>query len=332
MPRRPTVHASVVGTVAAGRNDAYIFECVETLLATTRGAPFDLTVTAVDNSPGRQLAARLRRRFPEITVIENTVPRGFAANHNAALRGSAADYFLVLNDDLRFLPGAVERAVRYMDDPAHARVAVVAFQLRNPDGSVQPSTYSFPTIPSVLLDYVGLRRWIPFGPIPAALARWAGRGAGRSRFWAHDRTLEVQTFRGAAMLVRATVASGVGEMDECTMLGGEDTEWHKRFWDAGWRIVFLHDAEVVHYGSQTIATNPTLRAEAAGGVLNYFWKHRSKPAFVTVAFALSVLLALRALGYAIAGRREMAGAMVRAARTALRWVRSGPPAPWRQPG
>jgi hypothetical protein len=316
---RPLVHLSVIGTVVPGANEGFIYECLESLFATTGDAPFDLRVTVVDNSPGSGFGRRVAARFPGVELMENAERRGFATNHNAALRGSDAEYYAIANDDIVFQAGALARAVSYLEDAGNARVAVVGFRLRNPDGTLQPSTYRFPSIHRALVDLVGLRPLIPFAPWSSAIMRLVGRGGGGSRFWAHDRTVDVQTFRGALMLVRGSAARAIGPMDEVSLIGGEETEWHKRFADAGWRTVFLHDAEIVHHGSQTLAVAPRLRAEYLKGLLNYFRKHRSPPLYWAFRMLAVTVLAFRALPALVArdpGRRAHTAALLR---TALKW-------------
>src|ERR1051326_4788078 len=250
--RRPVVHMSVIGTLVPGVKEEMIFRCIESLLETTAQSPFDVRVTAIDNSPAPGLGGRLRTRFPMIEVIENKRRQGYAANHNMAMAGSDADYQLLCNDDLVFQPRTLDRAVSYLEDSRNAGVAVIAFQFLNPDGSVQHSTFAFPTVPRGLLGLSGLRAWVPFSGWTLGLARLLGRAGGRSRFWAHDRVVAVETFLGAAMLVRASAAREVGPMDEVSLLGVEETEWHRRFWERGWKIMFLPDAPIIHYGSQTL--------------------------------------------------------------------------------
>lgn len=306
---------AVAGMVIDGGNE-FIIPCIRSLFDTTRDAPFDVRVTAIDNSPGSSLGAALRREFPAIQVVENRVPLGYAANQNAALFGSDAEYFLVANDDIVFRPGALARAVDYLETAVHARVGVVGFRQLNPDGTLQPSTYSFPTVPRVLLNLTGLRSLIPFSRWTSGLARVLGRGDGRSRFWAHDRTLPVQTFRGSAMLVRARAAREVGPMDEVSLGGGEEVEWHKRFWDRGWDVFFLHDAVVVHHGGQTTGKTPGMQVEYLKGFMNYFGKHRSP--FVAYGFRLAAapILALRAAAYLVTGLTPEAAVMWSSAKLA----------------
>lgn len=320
--QRPRVHVSVV----SGADGRLILDCIDSALATTRGSPFDLGVTAVINDPLSDLEERLQARFPNIKTIRNGEPKGFAANHNAAIRGVSADYYLIANDDIVFLPGAIDRSMEYMQCETNAGVGVVGYRHLNADGSLQRSTYGFPMFFTAFLGLTGLRGLISFSKFTDRLASWVRRGRGRSRFWAHDQTLEVDTFAGAAMLVRAEAAAHVGPMDEVTLAGGEETEWHRRMGLAGWAVVFLHDAAVIHYGRRTVGKLGRFRAEETKGVLNFFWKHRSRLVFHALAVAVVPMIALRSLGFIVLGRRQRAAWEWEAARVVWRWGIRGLPA------
>jgi len=319
----PLVHVAVVVTPALG-NREFVFGCLDSLWHAASQGAYRLEGTVVINGPAPELAARLAQRYPGLRLVERAVPGGLAANLNQATAGVEADYLLMANDDVVFLPGSLERAVAFLEDPEHARVACVGFNLRNPDGSLQPSTYSFPTVPRALLDVSGLRGWVPFAPWTAWLARLLGRGEGRSRFWAHDRTLPVDTFKSAAMLVRACAAREVGPLDETTLVGGDETDWHRRMWDRGWSVVFLHDAPVVHYGSRTIRHLPATQAEFVKATLNFFWKHRSRGTYYTYWLLAWPLVGWRMLAYAVAGRWREARILATTAGTLWRWRRGHP--------
>jgi hypothetical protein len=316
---RPVLHVSVVTTPSRPQHEQFLNGCLESLFATTKDAPFAVRVTVVDNAPGNGIGARVKTRFPAVSVITNTERRGFAANHNAALRGSDADFFLVANDDLVFLPGSLERAVAYLEAPENARVAVIGFRLLNPDGTLQPSTYSFPSVHRAWLEQAGLRQFVPNAAWTRWLARRLARGGGKSTLWAHDRTVPVDTFFGALVLLRGAAVREVGWMDEISVIGGEESDWNQRFWNAGWSVVFLHDAAVTHYGAQTVGGNQALRAEYLKGTLNFFWKHRSRVAYYAFAASTAAVLTLRAGGYVVLGRGDMARVMLRSVRTVFAW-------------
>ena len=312
----------MVVTAVPGRNDHYIGRCLETLLATSAEAAFSLRVTLTDNSPGTGIGRVVQARFPGIELIENPERRGYAANHNAALRGSDADYLVVANDDLEFVPGGLARAIEVLERPEHRRVGSAGVRLLNPDGSLQPSTYRFPGVFRILLDVSGLRGLLGFSGATFALARMVGRGEGRSRFWAHDRTLEVDTFRGALAIVRAAAIRDVGWMPETTLLGGEETDWHRRMWNAGWRVLFIHDATAIHHGSQTVKVSPALHAEFLKGGMAFIRRHRGPLTYWALRISLAGLLAVRWLVSRVVpwAERERLGLL---ARTAWRWRAPG---------
>jgi len=263
-----------------------------------------------------------------MTIIENAQPLGFAANHNRILEQAQADYVFVLNDDLIFLPGSIEKMLDFMERPESQDIGVLSPRLLNPDGSLQPSTYAFPTVLTAFLDVSGLRNLIPFGRPLNALAYCLGRGKGRSRFWAHDRTVDVDTFRGACMLCRTRAVRQVGPMITISLAGGEETEWHYRFWKAGWRVVFFPEAEVIHYGGQTRGRMVSLRNERIKALLYFFGQHKSKIAFYTFGMLTWLTLGIRGYFYGIAGRQIEAETDLAGSRIVAMWMKKGPKLAW----
>jgi GT2 family glycosyltransferase len=283
-------------SVVSGSNDQLLFGCIESVLQTMEQSRYTWRITATSNRPGSDLATPLRDRFRDITVIENHTARGFAQNHNAVLRRSTARYVWLLNDDLVILPGTVDRVTAFMDEPLNDRVAVVSPRLLNPDGTLQPSTYSFPSMPQILLSHSGLRGSPLMEQSLSAVAPLFRPRPGQSRFWGHDRTITVDTLRGACVAVRSEAVRDVGEMVEVSLVGGEETEWHRRFREKGWKVVFMHDASVIHYGSQTVGPAATDHLpEYLKGSLYYF--HTDRPAVLYKIFclSLSVLFSARAV-------------------------------------
>jgi hypothetical protein len=295
-----SLHFSVV----SGARPELLFGCLESLYATLPPNLDQVSVTVVCNQPGSDLPARLRGQFPGIDVVENAVRRGFAANHNSVLRRVTADHVWIINDDLVFLPGTIARVTEFLEGAGQERVAAVSPRLLNPDRSLQPSTYSFPSMPQMLIGATGLRQ----APLIDRLYRWLAplvrRGAGSSRFWAHDCTVDTETFRGACVAMRMTAVREVGPMVEVSLVGCEETEWHRRLHRKGWRVVFLADAEVIHYGNQTIRTERRLVVEELKGTLYFFASDRPKLTFTLFCAGLSAAFGTQWLGRCLAGDIE----------------------------
>ena len=304
-------------SVVFGANEEHIAACLGSIEDGDR-SDLDVRVTVFANDPDSRLADDLARRFPAMRFIRNERVRGFAENHNDVLRASTADHVLVLNDDVLLRPDTLRACVEFLERPENARVASLSPRLLNPDGSLQRSTYSFPTLPRAWLSVTGLRGVLPFGRVTDLAARLTRRDDGRSRFWAHDRTVDVDTFRGACMFVRVETLRELGPLDEASRIGVEEVEWHRRAIGAGWRVVFFAGAEAVHYGSRTIRLDPRLRNEYLKGFLNYFAKHRSGAVHAAFAGSAAAGLALRAAALALTGRGKEARVAAEGARIALR--------------
>jgi N-acetylglucosaminyl-diphospho-decaprenol L-rhamnosyltransferase len=195
----------------------------------------ELQVIVVDNASDDGSAELVEHEFPWMRVLRNETNVGFGAAHNQALRQADARHFLVLNSDAAPRPGALPTLVAYLD--ANPGVAVVGPTLRYPDGTVQPSRRRFPTVPTLFFESTQLQRvW----PDNAILRRYyvADR---------HDDTeQDVDWLVGACLCVRARAAAEVGLFDERFFMYSEEIDWCRRFRQAGWRVVYLPSAEVMH--------------------------------------------------------------------------------------
>src|SRR4029079_7297798 len=145
----------------------------------------------------------------------------------------------------------------------------------------------FPSMPQMLLAHSGLRE---LGPVDSLLGRLAPvlrSREGSSRYWAHDKTVEVDTLRGACVAMRMKAVRQVGPMVEVAIVGGEETEWHRRFKEQAWKVVYYSEASVIHYGSQTVRDGSTNHyPEYLKGALYFFRTGRGRATYSLFCAAL----------------------------------------------
>lgn len=281
-------------SIVSGSNEEMLFGCIDSLVSTMKGSRYTWGLTITSNATETGLAGRLRAMYPEANIIDNPAPRGFAANHNRVLRVSRARYVWLLNDDLLILPDAIRKVTEFMDRPENSRVAVVSPRLLNPDGSLQPSTYGFPSMPQILLAHSGLRELRFTDAVMKRVAPVLRSREGSSRYWAHDRTVEVDTLRGACVAMRMKAVRQVGPMVEVAIVGGEETEWHRRFHDEAWKVVYYPEASVIHYGSQTVRDGSrNLYPEYLKGALYFFRTGKGKARYQIFCASLLAMFGVR---------------------------------------
>lgn len=189
-------------------------------LASLGGIP----AICVDNgsTDGSDLA--VEERFPGVELLRTGANLGFAGGNNAGIRRAlerGANWVLLLNNDAVAEPDladALERAARARSD-----AGLLACKVLSEDGrSVQYAGAAF----NARLGYSG--RVATGGP---------------------DELRDVGRADGAALAVSRAATEGAGLLDESLFAYVEDVEWSLRIRRAGFGVVFVPDARVLHKGS-----------------------------------------------------------------------------------
>ncbi len=256
----------VAAIVVSYNTAALLRDCLVSLRACT--AP--LRVVVVDNASRDGSPALVRREFPEVELLALEHNRGFAGGVAAGLahlegrtldaRAPDADgsflaapiprfylaipYVLILNPDTVVHPGAIEHMVAFLE--AHPRVGLVGPRLLNPDGTLQPAAFRFPTLLMTALDL-----FPPGEVMPGRLygSWWHGRYPQER----DDVPFPIDHPLGACMLTRAEVLATVGALDESYFMYNEEIEWCWRIRQAGWAIWQVPAARVTHVGGAATA-------------------------------------------------------------------------------
>lgn len=220
--------------VVSWNTRALLEQCLDSVVLSQGVGGLELFV--VDNASGDDSVAMVRSRFPQARLIINKENVGFATANNQAIREANGRYVLLLNPDTRLLPDALARLVRFMDDYPGAGAA--GARLLNPDGSLQPSCSPAPTLSREWWYLFHLDRLRPYSQYPM-------------RRWDTETVREVDVVQGAAMILRRDVLAQIGLMDEGYFMYSEEVDLCHRVKEAGWRIYWLPQAQVVHYGGQS---------------------------------------------------------------------------------
>lgn len=201
-------------------------------------------VIVVDNASSDASAAAVTERYPGVAVIANKVNAGFASATNQGIRASRGRYVWLLNPDTLVLDDAPAAFVKFMD--THQSAAVCGGRLVWPDGRVQHSCFSLPTLPMTFLD---------FFPINHRLVNSRLNGRYPSRQLTHPCAIGHPL--GASMVVRRSAVEQVGLLDDAYFMYCEEIDWCYRFQQAGWDVLFTPAATIVHFGAQSSGQQST---------------------------------------------------------------------------
>ena len=292
-------------------------QCLRSTLANNRPAATEIIV--VDNASGDGSVEMVRAEFPDVRLIVNVTNRGYTGGNNDGIAAATGRYALVLNPDTQIVGDALVTLVQYAD--ARPDVGVVGPQLLNPDGGVQSSRRRFPTLLTGLFESTWLQSLAP-------------RGVLRD-YYVQDRpdgeTQEVDWVMGACLLVRREAIQQVGMLDEGFFMYSEELDWCCRIKHAGWKIVYLPTAQVIHHvgkSSEQVVAQRHIYFQTSK--VRYFRKHHGALAAGVLRFALLAMYlaqlvleaAKGALGHKREMRRERARAYWQVLRSGLRSDRS----------
>lgn len=267
--------------------------CLESLKA-SEGEVGRMVV--VDNGSTDGSVEAIKRRFPQVTLIENQRNLGFCAGNNVGMRIFLQEerypYLLLLNNDTLVAPSAL-------------KVLAAAFSEEGV-GAVVPKIY-----------YADSQRlWYAGGGIDWKQGSATHYGHGRKDEQHFDRRREVSFATACAVLLKREVLEKVGLFDERYFIYGEDVDLSIRLAKAGYRILYLPEAVVWHkVGVSVIAQEGVqfIWYQMTRNRLLTMSKHARWREWLPFLFYFPLLWGWKALVFLIRGRPQVVWAMMRGA-------------------
>jgi N-acetylglucosaminyl-diphospho-decaprenol L-rhamnosyltransferase len=203
-----------------------LLRCLESIFRhPTEAASFEVLV--LDNASDDGSAGAARDRYGErITLIERDRRRGKPENDSLLVERSRGQYCLLLNEDSELTAGAVDALLGALAD--HPGAAAAGARLLSPAGVPQPSAWRFPGVATGFAGALFLHR------------RFTVQSRG-------DTTRRVDWVQSAGMLIRRDAWDEVGPMDPAFFVYSDEVDWQRRARDAGWSVVHVPSAQIVHH-------------------------------------------------------------------------------------
>jgi len=185
-------------------------DCLESL-------PVDIPVVVIDNASTDDSLREATSARSSVKIIRNDRNRGLAPAINQGFAATSEPYVLLLNPDVRVLPGSLETLERSLDQ--HARTGAVGGYVNE---KYLPRPLATPW--TVIRENCGF-------PVRVMDAENVGQAA------------------AAALLVRREAYSSAGGFDERYLPAWyEDVDFCRSLRNAGWDVRFARDARFVHEG------------------------------------------------------------------------------------
>lgn len=237
-----------------------------------------------------------------VTLVAAPRNGGFAYGNNMGIERAyttgAPSYIFLLNPDAQVRRGAIGILARFLE--ANPSIGIAGSSFETPAGVEWPIAFRFPSLLSEL------NQGLEFGMVTRVLKRWVVPMVMTSV------AQPVDWICGASMMIRPTVLSATGGMDENFFLYFEETDLCRRARIAGFPTWYVPDSRVMHIGGQS---TKLLNSSAAPARLPWYW-FDSRRRYFAVTFGIGHAIAidvvailaylLGSLKRVVLGRRRMA--------------------------
>jgi GT2 family glycosyltransferase len=197
-------------------------------------------VYVIDNA-STDNSLEILTHYPSITLIKNTVNKGFAGGYNEGLKHIKEDVYILLNSDVEVTPNWIRPIVNLMatnDKIAACQPKIKDYKNKN--------SYEYAGAAGGFIDAYGY----PYcnGRVFNSVEKDNGQ---------YDSNYEITWACGAALFVKRSVYWQVEGMDEDFFAHQEEIDLCLRIKNIGYKIYYCYESQIFHLGGGTLnKSNP----------------------------------------------------------------------------
>ncbi len=203
-------------------------------------------VWVFDNASSDETVEIVRTQFPKVKIIANAENLGFAEGCNKIAAQAESEFVLFLNPDSIAEQDELEKSLDEIVEKTD--VGVLGVKLFDENGDLQRSSFRFPTVFNSMVEKLGFYR---------LLSENQKRDYLLGDFFDHQSSREVDWLYGAFMLTRCEAFEKAGGIPEDYFLFAEDLDFCYRIKQAGYKVWYSAEAEIVHKGNQSAGQMPS---------------------------------------------------------------------------
>lgn len=216
----------------------FLRNCLASIQQYPPKVEYEILVT--DNGSDDGTVTMLQDEFPQVQVLLNKENLGFTKPNNQMLRLAKGDFLLLLNPDTLLKEDCFTPQLDYLK--TNPEVGICIPKVLNADGSFQKQSRRGEATPVEVIGYfLRLGRLFPRNKkLNGYLQSWLPE----------DEIAEVKAVSGSCMFIRRKTWEQVGDFDEQFFAYQEDSDYCKRAWQKGWKVMYVPLSSIIHYSGE----------------------------------------------------------------------------------
>ena len=241
----------------------------------------DAEIIIVDNQSQDGVPQRVAEVFPEVQLIVSPENRGFATANNIGLAAAKGAFLVLLNPDVLVEVDAFRTLISFMQQ--NKEVGVVGPRTFDAHKQVTWTAHVPFSAWGILWQYCGLSRLFPYRMNEHY----------RKQCETSTEPFEAAWVQAHCLLMRREVYDQIGGLDDKLFLFAEEPDFCDRATQAGWKVMFIPQAQVTHFESTSISRYPLIKMRHYHiSPLYYFFKRqrRSDVRVLKIGFTLELFV------------------------------------------
>lgn len=268
-------------------------ECLASLQSEREMQKLNIRVVMVDNASGDlpqiHKAVEQNGWSSWVTLVLAPTNGGFAYGNNLGIRTAyelrPPNYIYLLNPDTQVRIGAIATLAEFLEN--HPQVGIAGSSFETEDGKDWPFAFRFPTLLSEIQHGIRLNL------VTRCLSRWT---VARPMIAISQPT---DWICGASMMIRPSVLTAVGCLDENFFLYFEETEFCHRARRAGFSTWYVPESRVMHAIGGSTNVNEETRFHRH--LPSYWFDSRRRYFAVTHRMGVAALIDVAAIASSLLG-------------------------------
>lgn len=206
----------------------------------------------------------LKEQYSDLELYFSEVNLGFGEGNNVGMRVAKGEFVVLLNSDAFFVENSLLKSYELMLN--NPEVGIGVGKLIGRDQVFQPSKRSFPSVFNDFFKLSGLESKYSDSKI---------FGRGDYLYESPDLERECDWGPGAFNIIRNKILKEVGLFDDAFFLYYEEVDLAKRIKNAGYKVYYWPQIEVIHIGGESAKSLDIKRVAKSGNQLT-LWRLQSQ--------------------------------------------------------
>jgi GT2 family glycosyltransferase len=230
-------------------------------------------IIVTDSETQEETEEIMREFFPQIIFITSEKNIGFGKSVNKALKKAQGEDILIINADIVIdKKETIEKMTGYLKN--NPKVGIMGPKLLNINNTRQVSCFRFytPAVIACRRTFLGKTKWGKkvlshflmddvFNSVEIRSQQNLLKSDFKSDF--NNSPIFVDWLMGSALFAKREAIEKIGYFDERFFMYLEDTDWCRRFWETGYKVVYFPQAQMYHYHIQA--------SKKKGGIFDLFF-------------------------------------------------------------